>query len=61
MNMNNVNLEFSNARGTWNVIVDGEWYYESADYERAEAVFDSFFWNDDAEDESWYDAEDERW
>lgn len=47
--MNDVTLEFSPSRQTWNVIVNGEWYYESADYEQAEAVFDSFFWNDENE------------
>ena len=46
--MNDVRLEYSESRGTWNVIVNGEWYYEG-NYEQAENVFNSFFWNDDEE------------
>ena len=34
--------------GTWNVIVNGEWYYEG-NYEQAERVFNSFFYEDDEE------------
>lgn len=34
--MANVEMIFSNERQTWNVFVDGEWYFESADYEQAD-------------------------
>lgn len=44
--MDNVNMVWSEERGTWNVFVNGEWYYESADYEQAEQVFNTFFWED---------------
>ena len=47
--MDNVIMEYSNSRQTWNVFVNGEWYYESANYEQAEEVFDSFFWNEEDE------------
>lgn len=29
---------YSEERKTWNVFVDGEWYFESADYEQASEV-----------------------
>lgn len=41
--MDDVRLEYSESRNTWNVIVNGEWYYEDARYDRAEQIFDSFF------------------
>lgn len=44
--MDNVQLVYSESRETWNVFVNGEWYYESENYEQAENVFNSFFWND---------------
>ena len=44
--MQNVTMEFSEERGTWNVFVDGEWYFESNNYLQAEKVFESFFWED---------------
>ena len=44
--MNDVHLVYSESRETWNVFVNGEWYYESGNYEQAENVFNSFFWND---------------
>ena len=44
--MNDVRLIYSEERGTWNVIVNGEWYYESRDYCQAENIFNSFFWED---------------
>ena len=40
--------------GTWNVIVNGEWYYEG-NYEQAERVFNSFFYEDD---EEYYEEDD---
>ena len=45
--MHDVNLEFSEERGTWNVFVDGEWIYESRNYEHAEKIFDTYFWEED--------------
>lgn len=45
--MHNVNLEFSESRGTWNVFVDDEWVYESPNYERAENIFNSYFWEEE--------------
>ena len=44
--MDNVQLVYSESRETWNVFVNGEWYYESENYEQAENIFNSFFWND---------------
>lgn len=54
-NMNDVRMVYSEERGTWNVFNGAEWYYESKDYEQAEKVFDSFFWqeDDDYEEEEW--------
>ena len=46
--MDDVRLEYWEYRGTWNVIVNGEWYYEG-NYEQAERVFNSFFYDDDEE------------
>lgn len=43
---NDVRMEFSNERQTWNVFVNGEWYYEGT-WEQADQIFCSFFWNDD--------------
>lgn len=36
--MANVNMIYSEERGTWNVFVDGEWYFEGT-YEEAVNVF----------------------
>ena len=47
--MDDVRLVHSPSRGTWNVIVNGEWYYESTNYEQAENVFNSFFWEEEPE------------
>ena len=59
--MADVTMEYSNERGTWNVIVDGEWYYEG-NYEQAENVFNSFFWSEDNESyEDDYEPDEERW
>jgi len=55
--MANVEMYFSNERKTWNVFVDGEWYFESADYEQADEVRASFLCSDE-EEEDW-DYEDE--
>lgn len=52
--MPDVTLEFSESRGTWNVFVNGEWYYESPNYEQAEDVFNSFFWQDDEDEPNGY-------
>lgn len=46
--MDDVRLEYSQLRGTWNVFVNGEWYYEG-NYEDANEVYSSFFWDDDDE------------
>lgn len=45
--MDDVRMIYSKDRGTWNVVVNGEWYYESENYEQAENVFYSFFWQDE--------------
>lgn len=34
-----VDLIYNEERETWNVFVDGEWYFESADPEQAERVY----------------------
>lgn len=46
--MDDVRLEYSQLRGSWNVFVNGEWYYEGT-YEDATKVADSFFWDDEDE------------
>ncbi len=48
----NVNLVYSEERDSWNVIVDGEWYFEGT-YEQAEKCAETF-WFDDEED---YDSD----
>ena len=45
-NMNDVKVIYSETRGTWNVIVNGEWYYEG-DYEQASEVASSFYYSDE--------------
>lgn len=40
--MNDIQLVYSETRGTWNVFVNGEWYFEG-DYEQASEVCDSFY------------------
>ena len=37
--MNDVRLEYSKERGTWNIFIGAEWYFESEDYVKAEEVF----------------------
>ena len=44
--MDDVRMIYSEERGTWNVIVNSEWYFEG-DYEQAENVFSSFFCQED--------------
>lgn len=44
--MDDVHMVYSEERGTWNVIVNGEWYFEG-DYEQAENVFNLFFCHED--------------
>lgn len=39
--MNDVTMEFSEARGTWSVFVNGEWYFEG-DFERCCDIVNSF-------------------
>lgn len=48
--MDEVTMVYSEERGTWNVFVNNEWYYEDARYDRAEAIFNSFFWRDEYDD-----------
>lgn len=45
--MRSVYMEYSEERGTWNIFVDNEWYFETDNYEQAEKMFDTFFWNDE--------------
>lgn len=40
--MHDVTMVYSEERGTWNVIADGEWYFEG-NYEQAERIFWTFF------------------
>lgn len=37
--MDDVKLVFSTERNSWNVFLNGEWYFESTDYESAEQVY----------------------
>lgn len=55
--MANVTMEYSESRGTWNVFVDFEWYYEGT-YEQAERILESFYWEDEDEYEEPYDYPD---
>lgn len=57
--MNNVTMEYSESRGTWNVFCGAEWYFEGT-LEQAEQIFNSFFWNDD-EVTSDYEADEWGW
>lgn len=41
--MDDITIEFSETRQTWNVFVNGEWYFESKDYEQALDVYFTFF------------------
>lgn len=45
--MDDIRFEYSQLRGSWNVFVNGEWYYEG-DYEDACSVANSFY------DDSYY-------
>ena len=58
--MDNVELVFNEDRETWNVFINGEWYFESGDYEQAENVYFNCMCPDDEietydEDEIYFD------
>lgn len=55
--MHDVNMEYSESRGTWNVFVDGEWYLEGT-YEQCDKCVETFWLCDDDEPEYYesYDA-----
>ena len=55
--MANVEMYFSEERQTWNVFVDGEWYFESADYEQADDCFRLKSLPDEAFEEEDFDNE----
>ena len=40
--MHDVTMVFSESRGTWNVIADGEWYFEGT-YDQCCKIMDSFY------------------
>lgn len=44
--MYNLTMCYSETRGTWNVFVDNEWYYEG-NYEECCRVADNFYGEDD--------------
>ena len=44
-----VEMVYSEGRGTWNVIADGEWYFEG-DYEQCCEVMDNLFCSDEYDD-----------
>lgn len=44
--MYNVEFFYSEERGAWEVVVDGEWYFEGT-YEQAEKVAESFWFSDE--------------
>lgn len=48
----NQHIEYSEARGTWNLFVDGEWYLEGT-YEQCEAAM----FNNACDEEEEYDDE----
>lgn len=55
--MNYIDMVYNAPRGTWNIFYGGEWYYETNDYEDAEFVYNSLYWQDDNCDD--YDEYDE--
>lgn len=48
--MNDIRLRYSETRGTWNVIINGEWYFEG-NYEQASEVFQSYYWLEQYDDD----------
>ena len=55
--MNYIDMVYDACRGTWNIFNGGEWYYETSDYDDAERVYNSLYWQDDDYDD--YDDYDE--
>ena len=56
-------MEYDEIRGTWNVYIGAEWYYESKDYEQANEVLlrcncddDDDYYGDDGDtwEDDWY-------
>ena len=63
--MHDVTMVFSETRGTWNVIADGEWYFEG-NYDQCCKIMDSFYQDEDEQYEQddreggyWDDLNDE--
>lgn len=54
----NVTMEYSEERGTWNVIADGEWYFEGT-YEQCCEVMDNMLCEEDEYYEEEYDYADD--
>ena len=48
-----VTMEYSEYRGTWNIIADGEWYFEGT-YDQCCDVMDNLFRE---EEEDYYEEE----
>lgn len=46
--IHDIKLVYSEERGTWNLFVDGEWYYEG-DYDKCIDMMETFY--DDYEDD----------
>lgn len=44
--MHEVIVYYSEDRGTWNLFVDHEWYYEG-DYDQVMTMADSFYFSDE--------------
>lgn len=52
--MNNIDIVYNEQRNTWNVYVDGEWYFEG-NYEDATDLVNNLYAADD--DEWWVEEE----
>lgn len=47
--IHDIELVYSEERGTWNLFVDGEWYKEG-DYEQCLSTMENFQYADDEDD-----------
>lgn len=45
--MDDIKLIFHEDRNSWNVFLNGEWYFECTDYEQAEQVYFNLQLQDD--------------
>lgn len=45
-------MVYSEERGTWNVFVGAEWYFEG-DYEQCMKCMETFYWDENDDDYAW--------